>query len=352
MGDVLADYKNIAEHGATEKERRIGRNISAILGSQVGTGAEPVSFEVIVGALPKDELFPLSKELTDNLKEYWKGVEEYEAGHPKPEDKILEWYKGVHEEVDSKFEKQLNRVHEISDLLTQKKQEVFNDLAERFRETLITVRNFALCNLTLAKYFQAKKVQEKHPDIQDKEVDTMLAGYFNDVMHYSSRFIKSKGSKQVNQGLEELDKKFPAILAKMRKAYPEKIDIPIDMMTGKMGCNYFFGPEDFWRNFDHRLAPNEPGSNYIEVGRGENIHFDIAGGLMSGFYELSQRSYLELKGTENPNYSIMESFSPLVMKISLPETYKELVGAIFDDIKKDYSDRIVQKDDVQKWESK
>lgn len=123
------------------------------------------------------------------------------------------------------------------------------------------------------------------------------------------------------------------------------------MFNGRMGCSYFFGPEQFFEHFDFRKIPNQSSSNIHYCGKVESISFYLHG-MLEGEYKLRKNPELVIKGIDVDDCFEMRNFSPVYFKIQISDHYDKILHSCFKKINEDYKERIIEPSELSLWKTK
>lgn len=174
------DYFLMSIFGKTPEERRIATKISDLIDDQAKSDGEIKSYEVIISAFPKKEMFNLRKEQLDLMTPFWEALSDWEIKKPKPikkdtkdmsqEDwkKQSAWYYKRFEEVSPIYKINLDNSENIDDSLDTEKQKIFDDLASRLQSLMINLRSNSLLEIGLKNYDIMDNILKENPEINNQ----------------------------------------------------------------------------------------------------------------------------------------------------------------------------------------
>ncbi len=337
------EYLELVLFGRTEEERKIGTIVTTLLGLNASLDDKLETFEVFVGALPKNQTIELLEERTRLLKPYLEAGEEWDQKNPKKEGVgIIERFEEKEGILKPKFKDNLEEAERISNDLFERKRIIFCDLADKLRNMMINLFSNSQLIMCLNNYKRIIDVQKEISIIRaDTELEQRIKNYEDKLIELGERYVQAPISKKVLIGLKELSKYlFQDIVSVIREVHGIKKSFQKDIYAGRMRGIYFFGIEEFLKAFDFESTPNEPES-ITRYDRGDTISFYF-NGMLEGEYRLLKFPVMKFREIERKlNYYEIILGSPVHFKIQLPATYKKIVEPVFDDIKKNNKSQIV-----------
>ncbi len=342
------DYFNMALFGNSPRERRIGSLLTTALSWSASTGGELQTFELHVSPLQKERVVELSKEKIENLEPYINEVSKWIDDHPS------NWsLQQIREEIAPKYESNLKRDSEISDLLTSEKEKVFDDIAGRFKDLMVNLFSGSYLIMESQNYGIMRKLQEDNPQLKDDaDLNKHIEQYGDKLIGIGQRYAKEPNSPEILAELRDLEEFMNSNIAgRLREEHGINADFKYDTFAGRMGSAYLDGEDQFFKVFDKRTSADLKSRDNV------SFHFN---GMLEGQYKLDPLSDLLFKEQISEEHKKMNSMqkynmarlsSPIHFRIQLPDVFGPIVQKVFDSVSQDYSGRIVSHSELVPYKS-
>lgn len=330
------EWMDMAFLGNTQEERKIGNIMTTLINMNSTTGTPSVSFEAMVSPLPKDELFFWSRRRDEIEKPYAAARKEYEAKHKKLGDfdymKMLDELKDPYKEI-------IERLRAIDHQIMGGKQQVFTDLAYRFRAMMVGLRGLSVMQMSAINYAIAKEALKEVPEAVRQKIGTDLEEHATTLDSYAREAFTEGISEELTKKIGNNDKRFFSEISTTLRDAGVKPKFNHSMMAGKLSGSYFNDLKEFLTAFDWAAG--------FQHNSGYGIHFYLHG-MIEGEYSLERDSMKEFKDFEYVKDSGDDRYlSPVRLSITVPEFYAGFVGPVFDGIRKDYAGRIVMPEEIR-----
>jgi len=348
------EFRRMALYGNTLRERKIGAGLTRLFDMQAKSGIEQKEFNLFISPFPIDELNTLAKSRNDALTPFAEASKKFEESHSELYDSDISAYMELFDlEIKPKFEENLNTSSHVSNLIYNKKQEIFYDLTHRLERIMKRLRGLSILEMNLDNYHLVKELQDKHKEINDPKFDKLLDDYFDKLEDLADRHSQNPYDDEVLKNLENLENYVHSeIRESFSKIYNMSPKLQFDLFSGEINSSYFNGFEDFMKDFEHYAFPKPPESPYFHSDR-RYVGFELHGGMLDGDYLIScsyqknnfENVNLDYDGTK----ATMNLFGPVRFKMKLSDRYSDIIQTEFDQITKDYNVLFVNPAELRPW---